>query len=124
MGYFSNKPAMARPDPSSEAGTPGTEAGAGGAPAEPARPGTSGTELLLVNNRRRASNRLKEAANKEREYKTKKRSAAARANYVQAVCLRRRASISSPFSFFPPLSFKTPLPFPPFQRKKKKYPRN
>lgn len=73
---------MARPTPSSDdASTPGTEGGA----AEPARPGTSGTELLLVNNRRRASNRLKEAAKKEREYKTKKRSAAAKANYVEAV---------------------------------------
>ncbi|KAJ4416471.1 hypothetical protein N0V82_006736 [Gnomoniopsis sp. IMI 355080] len=56
----------------------------GDAAAEPARPGTSGTEMLLVNNRRRASHRLKEASRKERDYKTKKRSASARANYNEA----------------------------------------
>lgn len=58
------------PDPSSES---------------PARPGTSGTEMLLVNNRRRASRRLKEASRKEREYKTKKRSEGARTKYNEAV---------------------------------------
>lgn len=59
---------------------------ANGDAAEPARPGTSGTEMLLVNNRRRASQRYKEASRKERDYKTKKRSASARANYNEAVC--------------------------------------
>lgn len=100
MGYFSNKPTMARPTPSEGASTPGTE---GGAATETVRPGTSGTELLLVNDRRRASNRLKEAAKKEREYKTKKRSAAARANYTEAVC-EFSLSLSLPPASFCPLS--------------------
>lgn len=41
--------------------------------------------MLLVNNRRRASHRFKDAQKKERDYKTKKRSARARANYAEAV---------------------------------------
>ncbi|KAI3398022.1 hypothetical protein diail_9999 [Diaporthe ilicicola] len=64
-----------------------SEAGEGGAPqkaAEPQRPGTSGTEMLLVNNRQRASVRLRDAQRKERAYKTKKRSTQARANWAQA----------------------------------------
>ncbi|KAF3768001.1 hypothetical protein M406DRAFT_234495, partial [Cryphonectria parasitica EP155] len=51
---------------------------------EPARPGTSGTEMLLTNNRRRASHRFKDAQKKEREYRNKKRATAARANYHEA----------------------------------------
>lgn len=78
MGFFSQKPDMARET------SPTTPAN--GDAAEPARPGTSGTEMLLVNNRRRASQRYKEASRKERDYKTKKRSASARANYNEAVC--------------------------------------
>ncbi|EON97685.1 hypothetical protein UCRPA7_6838 [Phaeoacremonium minimum UCRPA7] len=48
------------------------------------RPGTSGTEALLVTNRRRASEKYQQAQRAERTYKAKKRSAAARANYVEA----------------------------------------
>lgn len=81
MGIFSKSPDMARETPTDGAApsTPGTEA-------EPARPGTSGTEMLLVNNRRRASTRYKAAAKKERDYKTKKRATSAKANYAEAVC--------------------------------------
>lgn len=52
---------------------------------EPARPGTSGTEMMLTNNRRRASNRLRDAEKKEREYRNNKRSTTARANFSEAV---------------------------------------
>lgn len=82
MGFFSKQPDMARQTSATNTTTPSS-----GSP-EPARPGTSGTEMLLTNNRRRASHRLKEASRKEREYKTKKRSASARANYSEAVCVK------------------------------------
>lgn len=87
MGFFSKPSDMARQTPSQalESATPST------ASPEPARPGTSGTEMLLVNNRRRASHRFKDAQKKERDYKTKKRSARARANYAEAVCGSRAA---------------------------------
>lgn len=78
MGFFSKAPDMARETP--QPATPTTEN------PEPARPGTSGTEMLLVNNRRRATQRYKDAQKKERDYKTKKRSASARTNYTAAVC--------------------------------------
>lgn len=78
MGIFSKSTEMARETPQPESSAPSI------AP-EPARPGTSGTEMLLTNNRRRASHRYKDAQKKEREYKTKKRSASARANYTAAV---------------------------------------
>ncbi|POS77189.1 hypothetical protein DHEL01_v204411 [Diaporthe helianthi] len=92
MGFFSKtNPEMARETPkpgSSEGGSNPSESG-GGAPAaagsaEPQRPGTSGTEMLLVNNRQRASVRLRDAQRKERAYKTKKRSTQARANWGAA----------------------------------------
>ncbi|PSR83708.1 hypothetical protein BD289DRAFT_352749, partial [Coniella lustricola] len=51
---------------------------------EAARPGTSGTEMMLTNNRRRASNRLRDARKKEREYLNQKRSTAARADFNEA----------------------------------------
>lgn len=85
MGFFSKtKPEMARetPKPGSSEGSNPSENGA--ASAEPQRPGTSGTEMLLVNNRQRASVRLRDAQRKERAYKTKKRSTQARANWGQA----------------------------------------
>lgn len=90
MGFFSKtKPEMARETPKSgssdgtNASEAGGEAGAS-ASAEPQRPGTSGTEMLLVNNRQRASVRLRDAQRKERAYKTKKRSTQARANWTEA----------------------------------------
>ncbi|KAG8166745.1 hypothetical protein KVR01_002434 [Diaporthe batatas] len=89
MGIFTKtKPEMARETPktgSSEEGSqpPSSDSGAAGA-AEPQRPGTSGTEMLLVNNRQRASVRLRDAQRKERAYKTKKRSTQARANWGAA----------------------------------------
>lgn len=86
MGFFSKtKPEMARetPKPGSSEGSNPSENGAA-ATAEPQRPGTSGTEMLLVNNRQRASVRLRDAQRKERAYKTKKRSTQARANWSQA----------------------------------------
>lgn len=90
MGFFSKtKPEMARETPKSGSsdGTNASEAGgdAGASTsAEPQRPGTSGTEMLLVNNRQRASVRLRDAQRKERAYKTKKRSTQARANWTEA----------------------------------------
>ncbi len=48
------------------------------------RPGTSGTENLLVTNRRQASANFQAAQKAERTYKAKKRAAAARANYSEA----------------------------------------
>lgn len=84
MGFFSKtKPEMARetPKPGSSEGSNPSE---NGASAEPQRPGTSGTEMLLVNNRQRASVRLRDAQRKERAYKTKKRSTQARANWGAA----------------------------------------
>lgn len=88
MGFFSKSDStMAKPPAEAPPTTESTPD-----PDEPVRPGTSGTEVLLVNNRRRASTRLKDAQKKERDYKTKKRSAAARANYAEAVCV----------SFLPP----------------------
>lgn len=87
MGFFSKtKPEMARetPKPGSSEGSNPSESGAAAATTEPQRPGTSGTEMLLVNNRQRASVRLRDAQRKERAYKTKKRSTQARANWGQA----------------------------------------
>jgi hypothetical protein len=49
-----------------------------------ARPGTSGTEMLLVTNRKQASQHFNAAKEAERTYKTKKRSAAARTNWSDA----------------------------------------
>ncbi|KAL2286160.1 hypothetical protein FJTKL_06998 [Diaporthe vaccinii] len=88
MGFFSKtKPEMARETPKSGssdgANSNASESGAATS-AEPQRPGTSGTEMLLVNNRQRASVRLRDAQRKERAYKTKKRSTQARANWTQA----------------------------------------
>ncbi len=51
--------------------------------AEP-RPGTAGTEALLVTNTRQASDRFRQAQRAERMYRAKKRSAVARADYVDA----------------------------------------
>lgn len=48
------------------------------------RPGTSGTEALLITNRRRASAKYQKAQRAERTYKTKKRSAIARADWADA----------------------------------------
>ncbi len=48
------------------------------------RPGTSGTEAVLVSNRRQASETYLAAQKAERSYKTKKRSALAQANYSEA----------------------------------------
>ena len=48
------------------------------------RPGTAGTEAALKFNRHQASEKLRQATRVERAYKTKKRSAAARANYLEA----------------------------------------
>lgn len=87
MGFFSKtKPEMARetPKPGSSEGSNPSENGAASTSAEPQRPGTSGTEMLLVNNRQRASVRLRDAQRKERAYKTKKRSTQARANWGAA----------------------------------------
>lgn len=88
MGFFSKtKPEMARETPkpgSSEGSQPSESGAAGNASTEPQRPGTSGTEMLLVNNRQRASVRLRDAQRKERAYKTKKRSTQARANWGAA----------------------------------------
>lgn len=90
MGFFSKtKPEMARetPKPGSSEGSasnPSESGAAGNNTTEPQRPGTSGTEMLLVNNRQRASVRLRDAQRKERAYKTKKRSTQARANWTQA----------------------------------------
>lgn len=90
MGFFSKtKPEMARETPKSGSSdgansNASENGGAASTSAEPQRPGTSGTEMLLVNNRQRASVRLRDAQRKERAYKTKKRSSAARANWTQA----------------------------------------
>lgn len=75
---------MARETQGSSDGSNASESGAAAAPAEQQRPGTSGTEMLLVNNRQRASVRLRDAQRKERAYKTKKRSTQARANWTEA----------------------------------------
>lgn len=87
MGFFSKtKPEMARETPKSGSsdGANSNASENGAAAAEPQRPGTSGTEMLLVNNRQRASVRLRDAQRKERAYKTKKRSTQARANWTEA----------------------------------------
>ncbi|KAK2613429.1 hypothetical protein N8I77_000345 [Diaporthe amygdali] len=87
MGFFSKtKPEMARETPKSGSSDGGASdaGGAASTSAEPQRPGTSGTEMLLVNNRQRASVRLRDAQRKERAYKTKKRSTQARANWTEA----------------------------------------
>lgn len=86
MGFFSKtKPEMARETQGSSDGSNASENGAAAATlAEAQRPGTSGTEMLLVNNRQRASVRLRDAQRKERAYKTKKRSTQARANWTEA----------------------------------------
>lgn len=91
MGFFSKSSDMARETPSNAAESMPSSSGGD---AEPARPGTSGTELLLVNNRRRASTRYKAAAKKERDYKTKKRATSARANYAEAVCYKALSSLT------------------------------
>jgi hypothetical protein len=48
------------------------------------RPGTSGTELLLVTNRRQASAKFQQAQRAERTYIAKKRSAAAKTDFSTA----------------------------------------
>jgi hypothetical protein len=48
------------------------------------RPGTSGTELLLISNRRRASERYQQAQRAERTYIAKKRSNAAKTDFSTA----------------------------------------
>ncbi|KAK8051270.1 hypothetical protein PG993_002655 [Apiospora rasikravindrae] len=45
------------------------------------RPGTSGTENLLITNRRQASEQFQKAARAEKAYRAKKHATAARANY-------------------------------------------
>jgi hypothetical protein len=52
---------------------------------EPKRPGTSGTELLLTDNRRTASAQYIAAQKAENAYKAKKRSASARQHRSEAV---------------------------------------
>lgn len=66
------------PDPSGSSSPPGSPSG----PAQ--RPGTSGTEMLLMTNRRQASEQLQRAQRAERTYVAKKRSAAARSDYAAA----------------------------------------
>jgi hypothetical protein len=51
---------------------------------EKARPGTSGTEMLLVSNRREASKQLEKAQRAENTYKAKKRASAARKDFQSA----------------------------------------
>jgi hypothetical protein len=51
---------------------------------EAQRPGTSGTEMLLTTNRRRASEKFQQAQRAERTYKAKKRSQIARVDAVDA----------------------------------------
>lgn len=51
---------------------------------EKARPGTSGTEMLLVSNRREASKQLQKAQKAEQTYKAKKRASAARKDFQSA----------------------------------------
>ncbi|KAK0718344.1 hypothetical protein B0T26DRAFT_619611, partial [Lasiosphaeria miniovina] len=48
------------------------------------RPGTAGTEAALETDRRRASERLRQAQQAERAYKAAKRSATAHANFSEA----------------------------------------
>ncbi|KAF4454894.1 hypothetical protein F53441_2687 [Fusarium austroafricanum] len=50
---------------------------------EQARPGTSGTENMLMTNRRQASEQFAKASRAEKAYRTKKKAALARANYTQ-----------------------------------------
>src|SRR4051812_34535742 len=50
----------------------------------PKRPGTSGTEAALKTTRRQASATLKQASRAERVYRARKRSAASRANLIDA----------------------------------------
>ncbi|KAK8042729.1 hypothetical protein PG994_013212 [Apiospora phragmitis] len=45
------------------------------------RPGTSGTENVLITNRRQASEQFQKAARAEKAYRAKKHATAARANY-------------------------------------------
>lgn len=47
----------------------------------PKRPGTSGTENLLITNRRTASEQLQKAQRAERAYRAKKHASLARTNY-------------------------------------------
>lgn len=49
-----------------------------------ARPGTSGTEMLLMTNRRQASERFQKAQRAEKAYRAKKRATAARQDFKDA----------------------------------------
>ncbi|KAF7560608.1 hypothetical protein G7046_g3533 [Stylonectria norvegica] len=53
-------------------------------PLPPPRPGTSGTEVLLVTNRRQASVRYQKAQRAEKAYRAKKRATAARHDFRDA----------------------------------------
>ncbi|CAJ2512876.1 Uu.00g009950.m01.CDS01 [Anthostomella pinea] len=52
-------------------------------PAPTKRPGTSGTENLLITNRRQASEQFQKAQKAERAYRAKKHASAARTNYTE-----------------------------------------
>jgi hypothetical protein len=78
---FWKKPDMARATPKDDKDT---AADTSKPLPEPKRPGTSGTEMVLVTNRRAASQKYQQAARAERTYKARKRSAAARANWAEA----------------------------------------
>lgn len=56
------------------------------------RPGTSGTEMALMTNRRRASEKYQQAQRAERTYVAKKRSATARAARTEAKAHFREAA--------------------------------
>lgn len=72
MSFWSKKPATAATAP------------ADGEKSDLKRPGTSGTEMVLVTQRRAASAKLEQATRAERSYRAHKRSAAARANWAEA----------------------------------------
>lgn len=59
---------------------------------QPQRPGTSGTEMVLTTNRRRASEKYQQAQRAERTYVAKKRSAIARADRAEAKTHFREAA--------------------------------
>ncbi|KAF4464691.1 hypothetical protein FALBO_8489 [Fusarium albosuccineum] len=61
--------------------SPENEASNSDGTAPTARPGTSGTENLLITNRRQASEQFAKASRAEKAYRTKKQAALARANY-------------------------------------------
>ncbi|KAI0484660.1 hypothetical protein GGR56DRAFT_669194 [Xylariaceae sp. FL0804] len=73
-----NKSQDAEASPPDSPGSP--EYAAGAAPALK-RPGTSGTEHLLVTNRRQASENLARATRAERAYRNRKQATLARANF-------------------------------------------